>query len=211
MVLNDCEITELARRFSMIQPFEPDKVRRVDGKPVLSFGCESFGYTIRLSEQFLVAPAVAKAPYPFDGQYVLDWYNGIIQENVRELPVLDVRRESSFSCLKNFYGKSVVIPPNSFALGYSVEKFRMPDDVLGLAVGKSTYARAGATQLVTPLEPGWTGYLTVEIANTSSLPVRLYAGEGAIQIVFFRGVHPTFSYIGNYQNQGAGATVARIE
>lgn len=209
MILNDREIFELAVN-GMISPFEKDKTRKVEGVPVLSFGRECFGYTARLSEQFLVAPAVSKAPYPFDGQYTLSWYNGVAADIVRELPVLDVKRESSFNIFKTVYGKTVIIPPNSFVLGYSVERFRMPADVLGFAVGKSTYARVGATQLVTPLEPGWQGYLTLEIANTSSLPVKLYANEGVIQIVFFKGELPDAGYLGNYQNQGAGATTAKV-
>jgi len=204
VILNDLEISYLSGN-GMIAPFEGGKVRKMaDGFPVLSYGLECFGYTIRLSTNFLIAPAVSG--------HILNWYNGIPVDHVTQLPILDVKRPASFDVLRPFdagEGGTVVIPPNSYVLGYSVEHFDMPNDVLGIAVGKSTYARAGATQLVTPLEPGWRGHLTIEIANTSALPVKLYPEEGVVQIVFMRGRLPLGTYYGNYQDQEAATVKAR--
>jgi dCTP deaminase len=96
------------------------------------------------------------------------------------------------------------IPPNSFALARTVERFRMPDDVMALCVGKSTYARCGIIVNVTPLEPGWEGVLTLEISNTTPLPAKIYANEGIAQLIFFRGLRPLVTYgdrKGKYQGQ----------
>ena len=106
-----------------------------------------------------------------------------------------------------------VIPPNSFVLARTVEKFHMPRDVVGICVGKSTLARVGINCLVTPVEPGWSGYLTLEFANTTPLPVKLYANEGGLQIQFFRGKAPKVSYAdraGKYQGQSAEITLPKV-
>jgi dCTP deaminase len=106
----------------------------------------------------------------------------------------------------------ILIPPNSYVLGRSVEYFRMPSDVLALVVGKSTYARSGIIVNVTPLEPGWAGHVTIEISNATPLPAKVYAHEGIAQVVFLRGEQPDISYAdrsGKYQKQ-EGITLPRL-
>lgn len=158
----------------MIEPF----VEKQKAKGVISYGLSSFGYDIRVSEHFKIFTNVNSSvvdPKHFDPKSFVD-----------------------------VKAKAVLIPPNSFALSKSLEYFRMPEDVFGMAVGKSTYARCGIVTNVTPLEPGWQGHLTLEISNTTPLPARLYAGEGIVQIVFFRGQKPRHPYAakgGKYQGQ----------
>jgi dCTP deaminase len=107
----------------------------------------------------------------------------------------------------------ILIPPNSYVLGRSVEYFRMPDDLLAIVLGKSTYARSGIIVNVTPLEPGWEGHVTIEIGNATPLPAKVYADEGIAQVVFLKGEKPDTSYAdkqGKYQHQ-RGITLPRME
>jgi len=155
-----------------------------DGK--VSYGLGSFGYDIRIDKEFRIFTDVHSTE--------------IDPKNFNEEAFVKVERET---CL---------IPPNSFLLGKSLEKFDMPDDLFGLVVGKSTYARCGIIVNMTPIEPGWKGYLTIEVSNTTPLPAKIYAGEGIAQVVFFRGNRPNITYDdrkGKYQNQ-KGIEVAKI-
>ena len=144
----------------MIEPFEDGLVRKnAAGKSVISYGLSSYGYDLRVSDEFKVFTNVHSAvvdPKAFD--------------------------EKSFVDMR---GASCLVPPNSFALARSVEYFRIPRDVLTLCVGKSTYARCGIIVNVTPFEPEWEGYVTLEFSNTTPLPARIYAGEGCAQVLFF--------------------------
>ncbi len=144
----------------MIEPFEPDQVRRaVDGRRVISFGTSSYGYDVRCAPEFKIFTNINSAivdPKNFD--------------------------ESSFVDMK---GEVCVIPPNSFALARTVEYFRIPREVLTICVGKSTYARCGIIVNVTPLEPEWEGHVTLEFSNTTTLPAKIYANEGIAQMIFF--------------------------
>lgn len=146
-----------AEYYKMISPFIPGQIR--DG--VISYGLSSYGYDIRVADEFKI------------------FYN--LQSGVVDPKNFDVR---------NFYEAEVksyiTIPPNSFALGRSVEYIKMPENVLGLLIGKSTYARCGISVNFTPLEPAWEGYITIEISNTTPLPARIYANEGIAQILFFQ-------------------------
>ena len=167
----------------MIEPFEPGQVR--DG--VISYGVSSYGYDIRVAPEFKVFTNVHNVvvdPKAFDPRSFVD---------VRE--------------------DTCIIPPNSFALARTLEYFRMPRDVLAICVGKSTYARCGIVVNVTPLEPGWEGYLTIEISNTTPLPAKIYANEGIAQVLFFEGKEaPEVSYAdkkGKYQGQH-GVTLPRL-
>jgi len=182
-LLPDAEIARLCREEGMIDPFVPE-LRRDHGP---SYGLDSFGYSIRLADEFLVCEAGDHAP------------------------VLDPTRDTG-AAFTPITGPHLVLPPHGFALARSVERFRMPADVLGLAVGKSTYARLGVHVLLTPLEPGWEGVLTIEIANLTPLPAVLHAGAGIAQILFVRGTaRPRVSYAdrgGPYQGQ-TGITLAR--
>ncbi len=149
-------IRKLALEQGMIEPFADRQVR--DG--VISFGLSSYGYDIRVAEEFKIFTNVYSAvvdPKNFDPNSMVD-----------------------------FKGEICVIPPNSFALARTVEYFRIPRDVLTVCLGKSTYARCGIIVNVTPFEPEWEGYVTLEISNTTPLPARIYANEGIAQVLFFQ-------------------------
>jgi dCTP deaminase len=170
-------IREMAVKHGMIEPFEAGQVR--DG--VISFGVSSYGYDIRVAEEFKIFTNVHSAvvdPKHFDPKSMVD-----------------------------FRGDICVIPPNSFALARTVEYFRIPRDVLTVCLGKSTYARCGIIVNVTPFEPEWEGYVTLEISNTTPLPARIYANEGIAQVLFFQADEECdISYAdkkGKYQSQQA--------
>jgi dCTP deaminase len=151
----------------------------------ISYGQSSYGYDIRVAGEFKVFT------------------------NVHSV-VVDPKSFSDSSFV-DVYG-DCVIPGNSFALARTVERFRMPDDVMAICVGKSTYARCGIIVNVTPLEPGWEGYLTLEISNTTPLPARIYANEGIAQLLFFAGARPDVTYGdrgGKYMDQ-VGIVLPRI-
>ena len=148
-------IRKMALDNRMIEPFEPGQVR--DG--VISYGVSSYGYDIRVADEFKIFTNVHSAivdPKHFDSHSMVD-----------------------------FKGDVCIIPPNSFALARTIEYFRIPRNVLTVCVGKSTYARCGIIVNVTPFEPEWEGYVTLEISNTTPLPARVYANEGIAQVVFF--------------------------
>ena len=170
-------IRKLALEQGMIEPFADRQVR--DG--VISFGLSSYGYDIRVADEFKIFTNVYSAvvdPKNFDPNSMVD-----------------------------FKGEICVIPPNSFALARTVEYFRIPRDVLTVCLGKSTYARCGIIVNVTPFEPEWEGYVTLEISNTTPLPARIYANEGIAQVLFFQADEVCdVSYAdkkGKYQKQEA--------
>lgn len=188
MLLNDRQILKLANE-GMISPFVSEKVRKINDEPVISFGLQSFGYDMRLADEFAVFHR------PLDGEGIVDPKN------------------FNPKLLRQHKGNVCIIPPNCFALGVSVEWFNMPRNVTGLILGKSTYARAGIVANFTPAEAGWCGRVTIEISNTSSLPAKVYAGEGFCQILFFMGEDPVSSYAdnggGKYQGQ-TGITLPKV-
>jgi len=148
----------MAREYRMIEPFEERLVCQKGDGPVISYGLSSYGYDLRVADEFKVFTNVFNAvvdPKAFDPR-----------------SFVDIR------------GTSCLVPPNSFALARSVEYFRIPREVLTLCVGKSTYARCGIIVNVTPLEPEWEGQVTLEISNTTPLPARIYANEGLAQVIF---------------------------
>jgi len=174
-IKNDRWIREMSLTQDMINPFCEKQVR--DG--VISYGLSSFGYDLRVADEFKIFTNVNSAivdPKKFD--------------------------ERSFVALR---ADSIMVPPNSFALARSVEYFKIPRDVLTICVGKSTYARCGIIVNVTPFEPEWEGFVTLEISNTTPLPAKIYANEGLCQILFFQGDEPCqVSYkdkAGKYQKQ----------
>jgi len=167
----------------IIQPFHMNQV----SKGVISYGVSSYGYDFRIADEFKIFVNTGMAiidPLDFDENAYIE-----------------------------FQGDVCVIPPNSYILGRSVEYFRMPRGVLGLCVGKSTYARCGIAVNMTPLEPMWEGYLTLEIANQTSLPAKVYANQGISQLLFLKGNEPCrISYAdrkGKYQGQ-QGVVPARV-
>lgn len=193
MILNDKEIMALAQE-GMIEPFTPELVRRVDERPVLSFGLGSFGYDLRLSPNefkiFRHVPGKVVDPKSFLPQ---------------SLEAVE-RHEDD-------HGSYFVLPGRSYGLGVAVEKLRLPMNVSALCVGKSTYARCGIIANVTPAEAGWEGHLTLEFSNSSAADCRIYANEGIVQMVFLRGEPCRTCYAtreGKYQRQGEFITLPRI-
>jgi dCTP deaminase len=183
MVLSDKEIRKYVEKYGMISPFTASQVK----KGVISFGISSYGYDFRIADDFKIFTNVNNAvvdPKNFDSKSFVD-----------------------------FKGKVCIIPPNSFLLGRSIEYFKIPRDVIGICLGKSTYARCGIIVNVTPLEPCWEGYVTVEISNTTPLPAKIYADEGICQIIFIKGSELCeISYEdrkGKYQKQ-EGLTLPKV-
>jgi dCTP deaminase len=182
-IKSDRWIRRMAVEHGMIEPFEPGQVR----EGVVSYGLSSFGYDIRVADEFKV---------------FTDVHNVLVDPKAFD--------QRSFVDIKGDY---CIIPPNSFALARTHEYFRIPSDVLVVCLGKSTYARCGIIVNVTPLEPEWCGYLTLEISNTTPLPAKIYAHEGIAQLLFFQGDEvPEITYAmrsGKYQNQH-GVTLPRL-
>ncbi len=153
-------IREMALKKEMISPFSDRQVRSTEhGHKAVSHGLSSYGYDIRVSDEFKVFTNV---------------HNTIVDpKNFKEDAFVDIKT------------KECIIPPNSFALARSVEYFKIPRNVLTICLGKSTYARCGIIVNVTPFEPEWEGYVTIEISNTTPLPAKIYADEGIAQVLFF--------------------------
>ena len=173
----------MALEHGMIEPFEDRQVR----EGVVSYGLSSYGYDIRVADEFKVFTNINTTvidPKQFEPRSFVD-----IQPDV------------------------CIVPPNSFALARTIEYFRIPRDVLTVCLGKSTYARCGIIVNVTPFEPEWEGYVTLEISNTTPLPARIYANEGIAQVLFFQGDEPCeVSYAdkkGKYLKQ-TGVTLPRL-
>ncbi len=145
----------MALEHDMIKPFEPQQIKKNN----ISYGLSSYGYDIRIADEFKV----------FKGS---------------DKDIIDPKNIKP-GLFEDFKGSSCVIPSNSFVLAMSFEYFKMPSNVLALCAGKSTYARIGVIVNVTPLEPSWEGYITIAISNTSRCPTTLYANEGIAQVVFF--------------------------
>jgi dCTP deaminase len=159
-VKSDRWIREMAQKHKMIEPFEENQVRYEGGRKVISYGLSSYGYDLRVSRKFKVFTNI---------------YNSLIDP--KEF------RDNSFVDIE---GDFCIIPPNSFALACSVEYFRIPRDVITMCIGKSTYARCGIIVNVTPFEPEWEGFVTLEISNTTPLPAKIYANEGLAQVLFYQ-------------------------
>ena len=158
-IKSDRWIRMMATEHRMIEPYEPGQVKQLDGKRIVSYGTSSYGFDIRCADEFKLFTNINSTivdPKQFDDGNFVD-----------------------------FKGDSVVIPPNSFALARTVEYFRIPRNVLTICLGKSTYARCGILVNVTPFEPEWEGYVTLEFSNTTPLPAKIYANEGVAQVVFF--------------------------
>ncbi len=176
-IKSDSWIRRMAMEHGMIEPFVEAQV----SNGVISFGVSSYGYDIRVADEFL-----------------------IFTPGLGDLVVVDPKHFDTRS-MAQYRGEVCIIPPNSFALARSVEYIRMPRNVLGVVLGKSTYARCGIVTNFTPLEPGWEGFITIEISNTTPMPAKIYANEGIAQVLFFEGDEPCdVSYAdkkGKYQAQ----------
>ena len=182
-VLSDKWIKKTAQTKGMIKPFVSKQVRK--GK--ISFGLSSYGYDARVSNEFKIFTNV----------------NSEIVDPKNFKPTNFVTKKTS----------ECIIPPNSFVLARTMEKFKIPNDILVICLGKSTYARCGIIVNVTPLEPGWDGHVTLEFSNTTPLPAKIYANEGVAQFVFIKGNEkPKVSYAkrkGKYMKQ-KGVTLPKV-
>ena len=182
-VLSDNWIKKAAREKRMIKPFVDKQGRK--GK--ISFGLSSYGYDARVSNEFKIFTNVN---------------SGIVDPKV-------FKKESFVTKI----AKECIIPPNSFALARTIEYFKIPDNVLVICLGKSTYARCGIIVNVTPLEPGWEGHVTLEFSNTTPLPAKIYANEGVAQFMFLKGNEkPKVTYAnrkGKYMRQ-KGVTLPKV-
>ena len=182
-IKSDTWITRMAREHGMIEPFVDTQVRA----GVVSYGVSSYGYDVRVGDEFKVFTNV---------------FNTVVDpKNFDPRSFVDIKADVC------------IIPPNSFALASTVEYFRIPRDILTVCLGKSTYARCGIIVNVTPFEPEWEGHVTIEISNTTPLPAKIYANEGIAQVLFFQGDEPCeISYKdkkGKYQAQ-SGIVLPRL-
>jgi dCTP deaminase len=159
-IKSDKWIRQMAEQHGMISPFEPTQVKQnAAGERMVSYGTSSYGYDIRCSKEFKLFTNINSTivdPKNFDP-------NSFVEVNA----------------------DFCIIPPNSFALARTVEYFKIPRNVLTICLGKSTYARCGIIVNVTPFEPEWEGYVTLEFSNTTPLPAKIYANEGCAQVLFF--------------------------
>ena len=182
-VLSDKWINKMAKDHKMIYPFKKKQVR---GKRI-SYGLSSYGYDARVSNEFKIFTNV--------NSEIVDPKNF---------------KQSNFVTKKT---NECIIPPNSFALASTIEYFKIPNDVMVICLGKSTYARCGIIVNVTPLEPGWEGFVTLEFSNTTPLPAKIYANEGVAQFVFIKGNEkPQVTYAnrkGKYMKQ-KGVTLPKV-
>jgi dCTP deaminase len=184
-IKSDSWIRRMARDHGMIEPFVDGQVR----EGAISYGVSSYGYDMRVAPEFRIFTNVLSVivdPKHFDARSFVE-----------------------------FDGDVCIVPPNSFALARSVEYFRIPRNVLTICLGKSTYARCGIITNVTPFEPEWEGYVTLEISNTTPLPAKIYANEGICQVLFFEADDDDVcqtSYAdkkGKYQKQ-TGVTLPKL-
>lgn len=179
------ELTEVSVPYPrMITPFVPGQVRvDAEGKKIVSYGTSSMGYDVRLANKFKIFTNID---------------NAIVDPlNMPETSYVD--RE----------GDSVIIPPNSYILGHTIETFNIPRDIMVVCVGKSTYARVGCAVNVTPIEPGFSGQVVIEVSNLTPLPLKVYSGQGIAQFLFLKGNPCETSYadrMGKYQNQSGVQT-----
>ena len=182
-IKSDRWIKEMSIKNDMISPFEDGSIKKGE----ISYGLSSYGYDIRVSNEYKIFTNVNNSivdPKNFDSKSFID-----------------------------FKGDVCIVPPNSFALARSIEYFKIPRNVLTICLGKSTYARCGIIVNVTPLEPGWEGHVTLEFSNTTPLPAKIYANEGAAQFIFLQGnEEPTITYEkrnGKYMKQ-TGVTLPKV-
>jgi dCTP deaminase len=159
-VKSDKWIREMALKHGMIEPFVDGQVRYYEGRKVISYGLSSYGYDLRVAHEFKIFTNIN---------------NSIVDP-----------KDFSDNAFVHLEADYCIVPPNSFALARSVEYFRIPRDVLTVCLGKSTYARCGIIVNVTPFEPEWEGYVTLEISNTTPLPAKVYANEGLAQVIFYQ-------------------------
>lgn len=186
-IKSDKWIIDQSEKNDLIKPFESSQVREIDGEKIVSYGVSSYGYDVRCANEFKI---------------FTNTHSSVVDpKNFDENSFIDIVADEC------------IIPPNSFALARTVEYFKIPRSVLTLCLGKSTYARCGIIVNVTPLEPGWEGYVTLEFSNTTPLPAKIYANEGVAQFIFLKGNEkPEVTYAdrdGKYMGQ-TGVTLPKV-
>lgn len=192
MIQSDNEIQQLAQN-GMITPYLPELMSLKGVVKAISFGQSSYGYDFRLADEvqiFTATNQVVIDPKQFDSSVM-------VQADIHDAG----------------NGQYFLLPPHSFALGHTVESFIIPDDIITLCLAKSTYARVGFYLNVTPFEPGWRGCPTIEMMNSTALPMKVYIGEGVGQLLFFKGNPCKVTYAdrkGKYQGQPDRVVVARV-
>lgn len=182
-------ISFMAKNYKMIEPFEDKQIKNIgpENKKVVSYGLSSYGYDLRVADEFKIFTNALNSivdPKNFDAKSFIEVKDDIC-----------------------------IVPPNSFALARSIEYFRIPKDVLTICLGKSTYARCGIIVNVTPFEPEWEGYVTLEISNTTPLPAKIYANEGLAQVIFFKAQEScdvTYAQRGGKYMKQHGITLPRV-
>lgn len=188
MIKSDRWIRRMALEHKIVEPFVDQQVRLNNSGRVISYGLSSYGYDIRISDEFRVFTNI-------------------------QAQIVDPKEFSPNTFVK-LKTDVCIIPPNSFVLARTVEKFKIPRNVLVVCIGKSTYARCGLIVGITPFEPEWEGYATIEISNTTPLPAKVYANEGIAQALFFESDEEcAVSYAdrnGKYQNQEAEIVPPRV-
>jgi len=186
-IKSDRWIKKMALEHGMIEPFVDRLVKNDDNGGVISYGLSSYGYDIRVSDEFKIFTNINNA-------------------------IVDPKNFSEHSFV-DFKGDICIIPPNSFALARTVEYFRIPRNTLTVCLGKSTYARCGIIVNVTPFEPEWEGHVTLEFSNTTPLPAKIYAFEGIAQVIFFESDEQCITSYkdrqGKYQHQ-KGVTLPKL-
>jgi dCTP deaminase len=202
MLLSDTEITALATEAGMITPFIPALVRtRRDERRVLSYGLSSYGYDLRLSDrEFLVFQPLRE---PGTNNHAVVDPKDFNPAHLKPVPRHNTSEGDSY----------FVLPAHSYGLGVAVECLQIPSDITAQFIGKSTYARCGVIANLTPGEAGWKGHLTLEFSNSSDSPCRIYANEGIVQALFYRGAPCSTCYetrAGKYQDQPERVVTARI-
>jgi dCTP deaminase len=191
MIKSDKWIIEQVEKNQMIQPFEPKQIKENEaGEKCISYGLSSYGYDIRCTNEFAI----------FN---ILKGYTLIDPFQIKD------------SEIYKFTGDYCIIPANCCVLTSTVEKINMPRNVMAICLGKSTYARCGIIVNITPIEAGWTGYITIEISNTNNVPVKVYANQGIAQLLFFEGDQECLvSYKdrnGKYNDQSQSINHAKVE
>ena len=194
-IMSDVDIMKASQEEGLVSPFCVSVNKDSEGRRICSYGVSSYGYDMRLGGDFLVAREQKS-----DMTAVLDVHDAWLTKE-------------AFVTRKVAEGCALVIPPHGFALATTLETVKMPEDCIAICLGKSTYARVGLVVNVTPLEPGWEGQITMELSNTTNLPLKVYVGEGIMQVLFFKGARPCrkpyTSRSGKYTGQ-TGPTLPRV-
>lgn len=186
-VLSDKQIAHLCQTQSMISPFLTESIKEIDGVKIISKGLSSYGYDVTLSDElYYVTKAGHKGAYENEDTFIIRTHLDPkdpkrTEEMLRRLfPIKD----------RHTGEEMITIPPHGFVLAHTVETINIPNDVLVHVTGKSTYARAGLSVTVTPIEPGFSGQAVLELFNSTPRPLRIYPGEGICQFVFMLGDEP---------------------